>query len=264
MPKRSDVTVDQGPRVWDPGRYAPAMYGRSAEIYDLLYTGIGLKNFATEAAELNQIIRSECPGARTLLDIGCGTGALLAEMQRWYEVAGVDLSPAMLAVARRRLPEVLLIEADMRTFDLGRTFDAVLCLFSSIGYMTEDGDMERAVGRMAAHVAPGGVLVVDGWLRPDAWVDGHHAEPAIASDENTTVVRLAFSRRDGTITTLDMHHLVRTRDGVEHFSELHRLRLISTADYVAAFEKAGLISHVAPEYMPNRDRVIGIRSGRDT
>ena len=241
----------------------PAMYGRSAAIYDLLYTGIGLKDFTSEATELHHVIQSARPGARTLLDVGCGTGALLAEMRGLYDVTGVDVSAAMLAVAWRRLPEAQLIEADMRTFDLGRTFDAVTCLFSSIGYMTEEGEMERAVGRMAAHVAPGGALIVDGWLRPDAWLDDHRAEPEIASDESTTVVRLAFSRRDGPITTLDMHHLVRNRDGVEHFSEIHRLRLVPTKDYVAAVEKAGLISRVAPEFMPNRDRVIGVRPNRD-
>ena len=235
------------------------MYSKSAAIYDLLYTGIGLKNFATEAAELHQTIQSARAEARTLLDVGCGTAALIAEMRRWYSVAGVDLSPAMLDVARRRLPGVDLIEADMRTFDLGRTFDAVTCLFSSIGYMTGEGDLDRAVGRMAAHLAPGGVLIVDGWVRPDEWFDGHRPQPEIASDESTTVVRLASSRRDGSITTLDMHHLVRTSDGIEHFSEIHRLRLAPTAEYVAAFEKARLMSSVVPDYMPGRDRVVGIR-----
>lgn len=235
------------------------MYEKSAAIYDLLYTGIGLKNFATEAAELHQVIQAANPGARALLDVACGTGALLAEMRRWYEVAGVDASPNMLAVARRRLPDLELVEADMRTFDLGRTFDAVTCLFSSIGYMTEDGDLDRAVTRMAAHVAPGGVLIVDGWLRPEQWTDGRRAEPEIASDADTIVVRLAFSRREGAITYLDMHHLVRTDAGIEHFSELHRLRLVPTADYVASFEKAGLSARVAPEYLPGRDRVIGVR-----
>lgn len=235
------------------------MYGRSAEIYDLLYTGIGLKNFATEAAQLHDVVQAARPGARTLLDVACGTGALLAEMRRWYEVTGVDVSPAMLEVARRRLPNVPLVEGDMRTFDLGRTFDAVTCLFSSIGYMTEEGDVERAVARMAAHVAPGGVLIVEGWLRPDRWLDGHRAEPEVVSDGDVTVVRLAHGRRDGPITTLDMHHLVRTSAGIDHFSELHSLRLVPTYDYVAAFEKAGLRARVASDYMPGRDRVIGTR-----
>lgn len=113
------------------------MYDKSARIYDLLYVGSGIKDYPAEAAELHRIIQEASPAAQTLLDVACGTGAHLVEMQRWYAVEGVDLSPAMLAVARTRLPGIPLREADMRTIDLGRTFDAVTCLFSSIGYMTD-------------------------------------------------------------------------------------------------------------------------------
>jgi len=143
------------------------VYDKSARIYDLLYVGSGIKDYPAEAAELHRIIQEACPTAKTLLDVACGTGAHLVEMQRWYTVEGVDLSPAMLAVARTRLPGVPLREADMRTLDLGKTFDAVTCLFSSIGYMHDPGELRAAVARLAAHVAPGGVLILDGWVRPD-------------------------------------------------------------------------------------------------
>jgi len=123
------------------------VYDKSARIYDLLYVGSGIKNYPVEAAELHRIIQGACPTARTLLDVACGTGAHLIEVQRWYTVEGVDISPAMLAVARRRLPGVPLREADMRTLDLGKTFDAVTCLFSSIGYVTDPVEMRSTVGR---------------------------------------------------------------------------------------------------------------------
>jgi SAM-dependent methyltransferase len=232
-------------------------YERSAEIYDLLYTGTGIKNFGAEAADLHAVIQDSAPSASTLLDVACGTGALLAEMRRWYSVEGVDLSHAMLVVARRRLPDVTLTEADMRRLELGRTFDAVTCLFSSIAYVTDPRELPPTIARLAAHVAPGGVLIVDGWVRPDQWKDGHRPQPEAASDDATTVVRLVSSRREGDLTTLDMHHLVRTGAGIEHFHEEHRVRLVATDEYVAAFEAAGLTAHVAPDYMPGRDRVIG-------
>lgn len=180
-------------------------------------------------------------------------------MRRWYAVEGVDLSREMLAVARRRLPDVTLAEADMRTLDLGRTFDAVTCLFSSIGYVTEPAELAPTIARLAAHVGRGGVLVVDGWVRPEDWEGGHRPHAEEASDDLRTVVRLAFSRRVGDITALDMHHLVATADGIEHFAEEHRLRLVPTDEYVAAFESAGLETSVSRDFMPGRDRVIGVR-----
>src|SRR5438105_11446179 len=236
------------------------VYDKSARIYDLLYTGTGIKDYATEAAELNQIITQACPAARTLLDVACGTGAHLIHLRQSYSVEGADVSPAMLDVAGRRLPGVPLHLADMRRLDLGRRFDAVTCLFSSIGYVTDPSELTSAVERMADHVGPGGVLILDGWVRPDEWRDEFRGDPDIASDHETMVVRLAFSRRAGRITELEMHHLVRSESGIEYFTETHRLALTPTEEYVAAVENAGLEARVMRDFMPSRDRVIGVRN----
>jgi SAM-dependent methyltransferase len=238
---------------------AAGKYEKSARIYDLLYVGAGIKDYQAETAELRRIIDESCPGARSLLDVACGTGAHLAELRQWYEVEGADLSQAMLAVARERLPGVPLHQTDMRTLDLGRSFDTVICLFSSIGYVTDPAEMRSAVGHLAAHVSPGGVLILDGWVRPDEWHDGFRPEPDIARDDATLVVRLAFTRRDGSITNLDMHHLVQTAEGIDYFVENHRLALTPTEDYVSAVEGAGLGARVIPNYMPARDRIVGLR-----
>jgi SAM-dependent methyltransferase len=234
-------------------------YETSARIYDLLYTGTGIKDYPAESAELRRIIEELSPGAKTLLDVACGTGAHLAELRLWYEVEGADLSPAMLAVARDRLPGIQLHEADMRTIDLGRTFDVVICLFSSIGYITDPPEMRSAVARLAAHVAPGGVLILDGWVRPGEWREGFRPQPDIAQDDETLVVRLSFARREGNVTDMDMHHLVQTAEGIDYFVENHRLALTPTQDYVSAVEDAGLAARVIPNYMPARDRIVGVR-----
>lgn len=235
------------------------VYDKSARIYDLLYTGTGIKNYPAEAAELHQIVQEANPPARTLLDVACGTGAHLAELRQWYAVEGSDISPAMLARAAARLPGVPLHLADMRNLDLGRRFDAVICLFSSIGYITDPSELRTTVERLAAHVAPGGLLILDGWIRPDEWSDEYRGDPDIASDHEMTVVRLAFSRRFGNVTELTMHHLVRTDSGIEHFVENHRLALTSTEDYVAAVENAGFRARVVPNFMPARDRIVATR-----
>jgi SAM-dependent methyltransferase len=235
------------------------VYDRSAQVYDLLYTGTGIKDYPTEAEELHQIITDANPTARTLLDVACGTGAHLAELRRWYAVEGCDISPAMLQVAATRLPDVPLHLADMRQLDLGRQFDAVICLFSSIGYITIPSELATTIERLAAHVGQGGVLILDGWIRPDEWSDEYRGGPDIARDDEMMIVRLAFSRRIGNVTELDMHHLVRTESGIEHFVENHRLALTSTESYVSAIEGAGLSARVMPDFMPGRDRIVGTR-----
>src|SRR5215470_16091326 len=106
-------------------------------IYDLLYTGTGIKDYPAESEELHGLIQEASPGASTLLDVACGTGAHLEVLRRWYAVEGADISTEMLEVARTRLKDVPLHVADMRTLDLGKTFDAVTCLFSAIGHVTD-------------------------------------------------------------------------------------------------------------------------------
>ena len=234
------------------------MYGRSAAIYDLLYTGTGIKDYVAEAAAIHSIVWEAVPQARTLLDVACGTGAHLRELRRWYDVEGVDMSPAMLAVARRRLRNIPLHQGDMRTLDLGRRFDAVTCLFSSIGYITDVPTLRATIARLVAHVDRPGVLVLDGWVRPEDWRTDGQPRPDVASGRETTVIRLTVSRRNENITDLEMHHLVRHGTAVDYFVEEHRLALMPTDVYVGAMRDAGLTARVIPDFMPGRDRVVGV------
>jgi SAM-dependent methyltransferase len=97
-----------------------------------------------------------------VLDAGCGTGrAFEPLLRRGWEVVGCDLSPAMLAEARRKFPEIPMTMADLRELPVVGAFDLVLCLNDVVNYLTEDGGLERAVARMAANLAPGGFLLFD-------------------------------------------------------------------------------------------------------
>ena len=134
------------------------MFSRSARIYDAIYASI--RDYPKEAAELDRLIQERRPGARTLLDVACGTAAHLEHL-RGYELEGLDLDREMLAVACERLPDVSFHEADMASFDLGNRFDAVVCMFSSIGYVKSEVRLRSAAAAFARHLEPGGVLVVE-------------------------------------------------------------------------------------------------------
>lgn len=237
---------------------AADVYRRTARAYDLLYDAAG-KDYGEEARELGALIQASCPGAASLLDVACGTGRHLAHLADHYDVAGVDLSPAMLAVARDRLPDCPLVEGDFRTFALDRTFDAVVCLFSSIAYLRAQEELDLAIENMARHLGPGGVLIVDGWVRPDAWRDPGHVHVLAAADGGLAVSRVGVSRRDGSRSVLEMHHLIGSLDGVEHVVERHELTLFSTEAYRSAFARAGLEVEIVPSPYPDRDRHLGTR-----
>ena len=63
--------------------------------------------------------------AATLLDIGCGGGKNVLNLNRHFDVTGLDLSPAMLAQAKELNPGCKFVQGDMRTFILGQAFAAV-------------------------------------------------------------------------------------------------------------------------------------------
>lgn len=211
-------------------------YRRSAALYDAIYEW---KPYAEEAAAVRDRVEEVRPGARTLLDVGCGTGAHLVELARWYQAAGLDLSAEMLAVARARAPTAELHQGDMRRFDLGRTFDAVVCLFSAIGYVRSVEELDQAVAAMARHVAPGGALLIEPWLTPDQARPGRVGGSVVVDRPELKVARFVVPETRGRFSVLPMHHLVATPAGVEHFVETHELFLATTAEVERAFAAAG-------------------------
>ncbi|MGN6429695.1 MAG: class I SAM-dependent DNA methyltransferase [Gaiellaceae bacterium] len=212
------------------------MFSRSARIYDAIYASI--RDYRKEAAELDRLIQQRRPGARTLLDVACGTGAHLEHLPR-YELEGLDLDPEMLAVARERLPAVTFHQGDMAGFELGKRFDAVVCMFSSIGYVKTEERLRTAAAAFGRHLEPGGVLVVEPWLAPDVWQD-RHISSVFVEEPELRIARMNVPERDGDVSIVEFQYLVGTPDGIERFSERHELGLFTVEQYLDAFRSAGL------------------------
>jgi SAM-dependent methyltransferase len=233
-------------------------YVAAARVYDLFYEE---KDYAAEAGAVIALAEQYASGARTLLDVGCGTGVHLSHLAAHYtNVAGIDVSPAMLDEARASFPAIPFHEGDMRTFDLGERYDVVTCLFSAIGYMVDHDSLRAAMSTMARHVAPGGVLLVEGWIDPADWVVGRASARANVSD-HAAAARVMLSGRDGDVSTIDMHYVIATLDGIEHVTERHRLGLFTAQQYRAAVEATGL-RYAREEGLTGRGLHVGIsRSG---
>jgi SAM-dependent methyltransferase len=212
-------------------------YTSRPELYDLEYS---FKDYEGEAAMLVRIARERTTNATTLLDVACGTGKHLEHLRASFECEGIDLDGGLLDVARKRVPDVPLRQADMRDFDLGRQFDVVTCLFSAIGLVGGPDGLTATAQTFARHLRQGGVALVEPWLTPDVWVQNRphlltHEEPELVLARATV-----SGLRDERISTTEMHYLVATPTGVEHFVEDHELYLFTTAEMRAAFEAAGL------------------------
>jgi dTDP-3-amino-3,4,6-trideoxy-alpha-D-glucopyranose N,N-dimethyltransferase len=131
-----------------------------------------------------------------------------------------------------------------------------LCLFSSIGYISTKEELEAAVVCMATHLSTNGTLIVDGWVRPDAWREGTSIHSVAANGADIAVARVSRAWREDEKSVLEMHHLVATADGVELVVDRHELTLFKETDYRRAFDSAGLICERVDSPMPGRDRYI--------
>jgi SAM-dependent methyltransferase len=229
-------------------------YARQAEIYDLLYEW---KPYAAEALRIHELVEERLAGAGSLLDVACGTGRHLEHLRSWYTVEGLDAEPGLIEVARQRLPDVTLHVGDMRDFELGRRFDIVTCLFSSIGYMHTPADLALALTTIGRHLSPGGLLLVEPWLSPAAFDPLHFGGPIVAEGPGVRVVRMNGSRVEGRLSIMDFHHLVGRPGSVEHFVDVHELALYTDNEYRAAFAAAGLQAERDDEGLMGRGLWIG-------
>jgi SAM-dependent methyltransferase len=101
------------------------------------------------------------PQADSVLELGCGTGAVLAGLGSGLRLTGVDLSPEMLEIAARRCPDAHLHLDDMTTFTLPEQFDVVLCVFDTLNHVhTFDGWLAM-FERVATHLVDGGLFIFD-------------------------------------------------------------------------------------------------------
>jgi ubiquinone/menaquinone biosynthesis C-methylase UbiE len=231
------------------------MYTRSVQFYDALYH---FKDYAAASQQLRHLLLQHNSSARTLLDIACGTGKHLEYLRNYYQVEGLDLNSEMLEIARQRCPDVPFHQADMIDFRLEHGFDIVTCLFSSIAYVRTVDNLEQTVANMAHHLRPGGIVVLEPFFSPENYwtgtitanfVDEHDLKIAWMYTSDVPVGRLA---------TLNIHYLLGTPEGVDHFTERHELGLFTPEEYLEAFRRVGLEVSYDPEGLFGRGMYIAI------
>ncbi|HEV2429601.1 MAG TPA: methyltransferase domain-containing protein [Thermoplasmata archaeon] len=159
---------------------------------------------------------------------------------KWYDCTGLDRSPSMLRIARRRLPRVAFKLGSMEEFSLGRQFDVITCLFGVLGYARTVERMSRAIANMAAHLRPGGALLVAPWYSPEQWT-GRFVRGRVGQAPGITVARVTRSwKRNPRLSHFESHYLVGRKQGIAHVVETQELGLFHDREVQRAFRQAGL------------------------
>ena len=222
----------------------------------------GAARSAAEAAFVLQLCGLS-QGAR-LLDAGCGAGRHSLEFaRRGVDTAGVDLSEALLEIARERAAAAALpatfLQADLRTLGFASTFQAAVMLDSTLG-LHEDGETVEILRRLSASLVPGGTLVLEvlnrdfvlGSMPARKWLETSRAvildDVSFHPDASRLRVKRSVAPHGG--KAVDFTYSLR-------LYALHELRVLLALAGFEVMEVAGSI-HQRGAYLGSRDRAIWV------
>lgn len=132
---------------------------RNPQFYELVYPE---PNEETPKMCLRMFSRYLSKPPRSILDIGCGTARDLHVLSRTCsDCWGVDYLPKMISYAKRIRSHLRLQVGDMRTVRLGRTFDVIMCMGSTLAYAISNENVDRVLQTFVAHSHRGTLLILD-------------------------------------------------------------------------------------------------------
>jgi ubiquinone/menaquinone biosynthesis C-methylase UbiE len=188
-----------------------------------------------EARSVADLISTHLPdvrGGRTL-DLGCGAGRHMPFLTEMQPTVGLDLSPWLLDVAKRRDPDAPLTRGDMRSLPYrDASFNLVVSLFTSFGYFVDDAENQGVLGEVARVTEPEGWLVLDFLNAPNT------RRTLVASERNRVGERWVRQARsisdDGRFVTKTIHLEESGREYVERvrlFEPDELMRMLRTVGF---------------------------------
>jgi SAM-dependent methyltransferase len=237
-------------------------FQKYSAFYDLLYSD---KDYAAEAEYVVRAIRTAVPTARSILELGSGTGRhgrLLAAMG--FDVHGIERSSEMVSLAqvagRVQSPGTLgsftCEVGDICTANLGRSFDAVIALFHVMSYQTTNQALQAAIQVATDHLAPGGLFLFDVWHGPAVLSQGPSERVKEVANEHYRVKRIARPELDTNRSIVKVVYHMDCEDRLSgesfQFSEEHLMRYLFPTEIDLLARSSGLRIVGTEEFLTGR------------
>jgi ubiquinone/menaquinone biosynthesis C-methylase UbiE len=232
------------------------MYRQLANYYDEIYH---FKNYQKEAEKIETLVpQHKKSSGNNLLDVGCGTGNHIAYLKHHYNVQGLDSSPDMLRIARKKHPDVVFHRGDMTSFKLNARFDIITCLFSGIGHVKTKAGMRRAVRNMGRHLERGGLMILEPWITPANFRKGIVGFNFV-DKPNLKIARINISRVRGPVSAFEYHYLIGTPSKIQHIVDSVPMGLWTHKEYSDAFRDGDLEVVFDSEGLMGRGLYLGVK-----
>ncbi|VVB74596.1 Ubiquinone/menaquinone biosynthesis C-methyltransferase UbiE [Candidatus Tiddalikarchaeum anstoanum] len=135
-----------------------AAYKELASVYDEL---MGEEIYAKFNKIITSMINKYDRTAKSVLELGCGTGNILIPLSKKFETTGLDISKEMLAIARKKDKKSKYIQADMTSFRLNKKFDVILCMYDTINHLKVFDDWQKTFKNTYNHLSEKGLFIFD-------------------------------------------------------------------------------------------------------
>lgn len=233
-------------------------YKELAKYYDASYHW---KDYKKESESVHLLIKKyKKSNGKDLLEVACGTGNHIQYLKKNYNITGIDLNKQMLDIAKKKFKGIEFIKEDMRSFNLKKKFDVIVCLFSSIAYMMNKTELKKTIKNFSKHLADGGVMIIEPFIRPETF-EPNHINSFYMKHSDSKFFSVCVSKRRKNIAVLDEHILIADKKGVKYIKDHHELTMFKTNDFLDIMKSEGLKSvYIKNGLMQNRGLFIGIKN----
>jgi SAM-dependent methyltransferase len=237
------------------------IFKKYAPFYDSIY---GEKDYPAECDFIEQIFkRYAITPVITVLDLGCGTGGhALPLAKRGYRMTGIDQSESMVASAQAKKSPSESSDnptfkiGDIRNCDLGITFDAVISMFSVIGYMTNNEDVISVFRTARRHLKSGGLLLFDVWYGPTVLKERPSDRYKVTEKGADRIIRFTHPEIDLYRHTVQVDYkILHLQDHrvADEINEMHTVRFFFPQEIACHLEITGFnVKMMCPFMHPER------------
>lgn len=231
-----------------------------ADVYDQLVSWAPYERWVGEL--VRRMSDHGLKEGQRVLDVACGTGLSSVPLaRRGYDVTGMDCSGAMLAGAGRRAEEagveLQLHRADLLEMDLGRRFDAAICMHSGLDYILDLQQLQKAFRSVRRHLFEGGLFAFDKCLDEPSFYRQPSSNSRHLAD-GTAILNYSWEREN----KIFQQHCVILRQGqsgeVRRTEVVHRMLAVSVERLIEMLGQAGFMMLEPPEEFTLSDPGMGI------
>lgn len=207
------------------------MFTKSAKYYDLIKS---LKKYHEESIQIINTLSQFGVSSGNILDLACGTGEHDKYLKSKFQVDGLDLNKEFVEIARTKNPECVYYTGDMIDFEINKTYDAIICLYGSVGYTKSIINLSKMIACCKKHLKKNGLLIIEPWYNPTDW-EVNIIHTTSVKSKSVSITRMSIGSEDGSI---NFHYLIgENGKGIEYFTEKYEFGLFTHKELMEVFQK---------------------------